>query len=243
MSCGKGIAWFDLVPVVSWIALRGRCRHCGVRISFQYPIVEFLTGVLFASIALARAQDLLSAPVHTLFILFIDCVIASLLIMIAIYDLRHTIIPDEWVYSFGALALVSAFFSVHTPAEVIVVLLSGPCVAAPLYAIWLFSGGRAMGLGDAKLALGIGWLLGSVSGIFAILGGFVLGAIISIPLLVFSSQWWRDIVARFTPRGTFLKSIGGFTMKSEVPFGPFLIASAVGYWVLSLYGVTLNIFS
>ncbi|MEN9560740.1 MAG: type 4 prepilin-like protein leader peptide-processing enzyme, partial [Candidatus Parcubacteria bacterium] len=94
MSCGRTILWQDLIPVVSWIFLRGKCRHCGSAISPQYPLVEIVTGVLFALIGAAPF------PIG-LFQRVLFCVLAALLVAIAVYDMRHTIIPDEWAYTFG----------------------------------------------------------------------------------------------------------------------------------------------
>src|SRR6185436_16232994 len=86
---------------LSWLLLRGRCRDCGARISLQYPLVELLTGTLFA--LLAHAPYPFTAPE-----LVLSCVIAALLIAIGVYDLHTTIIPDRWVYTFDLLSFVSA---------------------------------------------------------------------------------------------------------------------------------------
>src|SRR3989344_4669887 len=93
MSCGRQLLWHDMVPFVSWLALRGRCRGCGSGISLQYPLVEAATAILFAAIGAAPHLDI----AHKI----IFCIIAALLICITVYDLRHTIIPDGWAYSFA----------------------------------------------------------------------------------------------------------------------------------------------
>src|SRR3989344_713404 len=159
MSCGTVIPWYDLVPVFSWIFLRGHCRHCKSVISVQYPLVEAGTGVIFALIGAAPIQlsfKILALP------------IAALLLAIAVHDLYTTVIPDLWVWTLHALALLSVFLSqysiLHTPYS----LLVGPIAALPLFAMWYVSDGRWMGLGDAKLALSIGWLLGVQGGVTAI---------------------------------------------------------------------------
>lgn len=226
MSCGKAIAWYDNVPVFSWLLLRGRCRSCRSSISAQYPLVEIVIGVLFA---------LLGGAPLTLVQFALGCVIVSLLIAIAIYDLRHTIIPDEWVIPFSALALVFAFLWSGFLGSPILFFLSGPIIAAPLFLLWLVSGGRWMGLGDAKLALGIGWLLGPLYGFYALSFGFILGALVAVCILLPLPHIMRALqgIARLSPTST------RFTMKSEVPFGPFLVVSTLVTWFVLLYHIGL----
>ena len=229
MSCGRTIEWHDLVPVVSWLALRGRCRYCRSRISIQYPLVEVATGILFAFVGASPAP--LIARVLGLFI-------AALLVAITVYDLRHTIIPDGWVYAFALLALASSLLSLGANGrEVLIVLLSGPLLAAPLAALWFFSRGTWMGLGDAKLALGIGWLLGWYWGTIAIFLAFMLGALIAVGVLLPPPYILRTL------HSIGITSLGlarrGYTMKSEVPFGPFLIASCLFVWFMTLYVIPI----
>jgi len=238
MSCGHSIAWYDNVPVLSWLALRGRCRHCKSSISPQYPLVEAATGALFALVG--------NAPVGAAYIVG-ALALLSILIAIVVYDLRHTVIPDEWVYSFalGALAL-QVLVPFPDGGTFVLRVLSGPLASLPLFALWFVSRGRWMGFGDVKLALGIGWLLGPLWGVYAVLFSFVLGALVSILVLLplpYVARLVRAIVPRFAAHG---KGIGGlntthtgFTMKSEVPFGPFLAASCVSVWLLLLYGITI----
>jgi leader peptidase (prepilin peptidase)/N-methyltransferase len=228
-SCGKDIAAYDLIPIFSWIFLHGRCRFCGSAISAQYPLVEGTTAILFAIVGTASFPAFLLSP-QAAFIVLAHLVIISLLIAITIYDLRHTIIPDEWSYAFGALALLLSFS--HTPT--LETLLAGPLAAAPLFFLWAVSKGRWMGLGDPKVALGIGWLLGLPLGIVAIFVSFILGTVVLIPLLLYERlvTHKRDGDARGR----------GLTMKSEVPFGPFLITSCLIFWVAGLYGVAIPLY-
>jgi len=231
MSCGAKIPWFDLIPVFSWIWLRGRCRACGSRISMQYPAVEFLTGVIFALVGGASL---------TLFATALGLLLGAVLIAIAAYDLRHTIIPNAWVWSFNALALLSVFLPTLYPIPYTLwPILAGPAVALPLFALWLVSGGKWIGLGDSKLALGIGWLLGPQGGIKAVLLAFITGAIVGLGLIAFSSVFWKEFVNKFTPTFVSQKFSLGFTMKSEVPFGPFLIAACMFVWMSQMYNIQI----
>src|SRR3989338_6680348 len=236
MSCGMQRPWYVMILVLSWLALGGRCRFCRGRISSQYPLVEAATGTLFA---LVGASPLL-LPQKVL-----GCAVLALLICVAAYDFKHTIIPDRWVWSFNALAFVfaSAFPWHLAPGSWHLTLLAGPIAASPLFALWLFSRGRWMGLGDGKLALGIGWLLGPAPGLLAVFGAFVIGAVVSLTLIFFSSQQWKKILRLFTPTSISQRLTLGFTMKSEIPFGPFLIAACLLVWFAAMYGVQFPFFS
>lgn len=234
MACGAQLPWYDMIPVVSWIALGGKCRRCHAHISAQYPLVEGMTALLFGAIG--------GIPFFDLFYKALFCVIMALLIAIAAYDLRHTIIPDAWVYAFDALALlVMGPLMLLDPAVPLWFYLSaGPIAAAPLFFLWLVSGGRWMGLGDSKLALGIGWLLGPFLGIVAVFFAFVIGAVISVGVLLPLPHIARALRTYGITSLDMLR--GGFTMTSEIPFGPFLIASCVLLWFLLLYNIPIPFF-
>jgi len=245
MSCGKPIAWYDNIPVVSWLYLRGRCRMCGSAISVQYPLVEISTALLFAFLAAGELSHVplafdLPGLVHLYATLALYCFVGALLISISVYDIRHTIIPDRWVYLFALFALASSFFGISPGYNSVLLLLAaGPIGALPLFALWAVSGGRWMGFGDVKLALGIGWLLGPVSGLFAVFFAFILGACVSVPLLGLSSPYLHALVRRFTPTLASSKGLLGFTMGSEIPFGPFLVCSCIIVWLFLINGIEL----
>jgi leader peptidase (prepilin peptidase)/N-methyltransferase len=216
MQCGHTLEAADLVPVFSYLALRGRCRYCRARISIQYPLVEAATAVLFSIVGgapLSLALQLLALPILALFV------------CIAVYDMRHTIIPDEWVYS---LALLSFIFGTMYSADALTTLLTGVAAASPFALLWLLSRGRWMGLGDGKLALSIGFLLGPWGAYLALTAAFVLGALFFVPLLLLQQVDKRRRTAA-----------ASYTMKSEVPLGPFLIITCVTIWFLQVYGVSL----
>lgn len=236
-SCGRTIPWYDLIPVISWALLFGRCRVCKAPISIQYPLVEAATAILFALIGTAPL------PLHARLLALL---VAAIFVAIAVYDLHHTIIPDSWVYPVAALALLSSLvgnFETGGIGGLPLVILAGPLVALPLFLFWYVSRGTWMGLGDAKLALAIGWLLGIWSGFSALFFAFMLGALVALPMLFFSSPLWRRIVTRFTPTTASQRTLWGFTMRSEVPFGPFLIASCFLVWIFQMYGIPLPLFS
>lgn len=206
LSCDKKLRWYELVPVASWIAQNGRCRTCGGRISIQYPLVEIVTAIVFGILAGAISDPLA---------LFIALLAASLMILIATYDILHTIIPNEWVYTFAAAALS---LSLYNGGDFLTLVIAGPIAAAPLFGLWLVSRGTWMGFGDVKLTLGQGWLLGIFSGIYALFLAFVVGAVVGVCILIPQRH---------------------YNMKSEVPFGPFLVFATFVVWIMHLYNIPL----
>lgn len=204
LNCCNTLRWYELMPVLSFIIQRGKCRTCNAEISYQYPIVEILTGLVFATIFNFQFSILQNLLFLTIFCVYI---------VIVIYDIHHKIIPDELVYTAIFLSLFIPLFFIHYST---LDWLAGPVIFFFFAAIWFFSRGRAMGLGDAKLGLSIGLLLGATQGFSAIILAFWLGAAVSLIYLFFNKN---------------------LTMKSEVPFAPFIIASA---WLSLVFD--LNIF-
>ncbi|HVM73901.1 MAG TPA: prepilin peptidase [Candidatus Paceibacterota bacterium] len=235
LSCGARLAWYDLIPVLSWLALRGRCRTCNASISLQYPLVEASTAMLFALIGLSPLPIAMQA---------VSLAIIAFLVLITVYDLRHTIIPDEWSYSFALLAFAAGLpFALQQGLEsgLVPLLIAGPLCALPLFALWLVSRGRWMGLGDAKLSLGIGFLLGIGPGLLAIFFAFLIGAFVSVfVLLPYSYLRYLLLQMQGSKRITrFRLTTKGFTMRSEVPFGPFLVLGTLVVWLCSIYRLPL----
>ena len=219
LSCGAKLPARELIPLVSYCILRGRCAHCGCTISAQYPVVECLTGVLFATAFVTS----FTGSIDVVYLVSLVTVLAfiSILIVIAVYDLRHTIIPERPVWLLALLACALLFVDVSTFSFTrphITALIAGPLVAVPLALLWLVSKGRLMGLGDAKLALGVGWFLGFSGAISALVISFWIGAGISLALLS---------VQKFVHRSSLVRDGKELTMKSEVPFAPFLAGAAL----------------
>jgi leader peptidase (prepilin peptidase)/N-methyltransferase len=217
-SCGKGLVWHELIPILSFAAQKGRCKKCKSKISWQYPIVEFLSGAVFVLIFVKFPPvDFATAISTALYLL-----ISAILIVITVYDIRHKIIPDGLSYTFAVIALISLFVGTggitggttlfHIP--LLINLLSGPLCAAPFAILWAVSKGRWMGLGDAKLMLGIGWTLGFIAAVSAVVLAFWIGAVISVA--------WMHI--------TFKKVKGSY----EIPFAPYLI---LGMYIVLFFGV------
>jgi len=213
-SCGKTLAWYELIPVASFLLQDGKCRACKSNVSWQYPLVELASGALFAMVVLFLPV----ARENVLELLYYLSVVSTLLV-IAVYDLRHKIIPDLFAYLFAGLGLVHLVASAGVlevfHGEALMALIAGPLFALPIAALWFFSDGRWIGLGDAKLALGIGWFLGLALGGSAMVLSFWIGAVVGLLLIG---------LARLRVR--FMHG-ARVSLKSEIPFGPFLILATL----------------
>lgn len=238
-SCNRTLAWYDLIPVFSFLFHRGKCRTCKSRISWQYPLVELFTGILFLGIYFNYSGLLERVPGLFAYQSIYSCIEISLLVFILVYDLRHKIIPNTFVYTFAFIALIHMFIGLTPLGHIGIMmpaytfLLAGPILAFPFYLFWLISGGRWMGLGDAKLALGIGWFLGLSAGGSAILYGFWIGAIVSIAILLL-----EELVKGKKGKSERTHRVPKLSMKSEIPFAPFLIAG-----LLIVFFFRYNIFA
>lgn len=229
LACGKPLRAWMLVPLLSFFLQRGRCAHCGARISWQYPLVEFFAGLLFLMVWLPHRFDPLYANLTETVFFLLDLVIWSTLLLVTAYDLKHKIILDRLSLLFALLAGIELFlkwrFGMLVPQflpltgmtiPVWVDALAGPILALPFALLWFLSGGRAMGLGDAKLAWGLGWFLGFSGGISAAVFGFWTAFFPSLFLLFIRPK--------------------RFTMKSEIPFAPFLVLGAL---IVFIWGIDL----
>ncbi len=200
-SCGKTLSWYELVPIFSYLTQKGKCRKCGSKISPQYPIVEILTGIVFLLVWFSLGRLNIQTESTMVFLAMYYWIIFSLLIVIAVYDFYHQIIPNGLVYAFIILSLLHLLVSYQGLSFVIWDLLAGVIFFLFFASFWFFSGGKWMGFGDAKLALGIGWFLGFWVGLASIILSFWIGAIVGLALIFFKK----------------------FGLKSKVAFGPFLI--------------------
>lgn len=184
--CGKKLNWYDMFPVFSYFILRGKTRCCGKKLSFQYPLIEFITGCIFIS-----TRSVLTAS------------IMSCLLVIFVSDLKYQLISD---YILLALFIFSILFHLIGSLPFITIynylqpfitnhIPSGLVVGLPIWLIYFISKERAMGLGDVYLALIMGFLLGWEKGLLALYIAFVTGAIVGLIVIVLKNKKLRSKIA------------------------------------------------
>lgn len=206
-KCKHELAAKDLVPVLSWLTLRGKCRYCGAPISAQYPLVELGMAGLYVASYVWWPLELHGGQV-AIFVLWLALLVG--LVALLIYDMRWYLLPNRIIYPLavvaGAYALISVVVS-DSPAKAFVNLLLSVAIGGGIfYLLFQVSKGKWIGGGDVKL----GWLLGLVVGtpgkaVLFIFLASVIGSAVSLPLML----------------GNKLKR------NSVIPFGPFLIIGAV----------------
>ena len=209
-KCGHQLAVKDLVPVISWLWLRGKCRYCGQPISIQYPIVELTTAGLFAWSYLALDPANMRQYVDFGFWL----AILTGLVVLAVYDWLHKELPNKvmWILiglTFAQLLVLAVW--TQSPQMLGLNLMAGLLVGLFFYALFAFSKGRWMGGGDVKLAFLMGLLLGGRNVLVALFVGFNSAALFSV----------------------FSMAAKKLSRKDTIPFGPFLIAGTI---IARLYG-------
>ncbi|MDP2950969.1 MAG: prepilin peptidase [bacterium] len=225
-KCKHQLKFRDLIPVFSFLFLRGKCRYCSKKISWQYPAIEVATGLTFFLIFNFQFSIFNQFSIYQ-FLNFL-CLLGafSCLIVIFVYDLKHYIIPDKILLPFAVLIVLSRafeyFFNVILLKRDLGMSASSLhwhwvfalATLAFFFLIWFFSKGKAMGFGDVKLifplTLMLGWPLGAVGLFIAFLSGSVVGIVLMIA--------------------------GINKISSQVPFGPFLIGGA---FIAFLWGNTL----
>jgi leader peptidase (prepilin peptidase)/N-methyltransferase len=219
VRCRKPIAWYDNIPLLSYLVLGGRCRHCGVRISARYPLVEFLTGLLFFYHVSTLGPTVAALKM---------CVFCAICVALIFCDLEKRILPDEFTLGGIVLGLIfSAFVPVpDITAQAILwmagVELSGwsrsfveSSVGATLPAFFLWLGGwlyfkvrhrEGLGLGDVKLVAMVGSFLGLRGALLTLVLGSISGSVIGY---------------------SYIKVTGKDPASYELPFGTFLGAAAL----------------
>ncbi len=195
-KCHKQLAWYDLVPVLSYLILRGKCRYCGSKISIIYPMVELTTAVIMVSYFWVNGFNLGLSGVYYSALIF-------MLAALIFFDILYLILPDKIVFSLAGLSLLYDIFFRST--ELISLLVSGFLFTLAFAIIYIVYNGKAMGFGDVKLALAIGFILGYPMGFFAVV------------LAIWSAALW----------GIGMMVLKKATLKTALPFGSFLSATTI----------------
>ena len=210
LFCNKKLDWFELIPIISFIIQKGKCRQCKKKISWQYPLVEVFTGVIFVLIFNFFGQGPPTgeaggqAIFNTCFLLLISC----LLIVVFVYDLKHYLILDKIIYLTIIIVFLYQLFNVwdfgNWNLSGAWSLIFGALLGGAFFGIIVFvSRGHWMGIGDIKLGFLMGLFLGFNLLLVALFVAFLSGAIISAILLALKKK----------------------KLKSEIPFGPFLVGA------------------
>lgn len=217
-QCKRRLGFFDLIPVLSFIFLRGKCRYCSQKISLQYPLVELTTGILSLLIFnfqfspkdnfqfLAGQTIFNQFSIFNFLNLFYYLIIAYFFIIVFVYDLKHYLIPTEIIYLAAVIIMLFDFqFLISKQFSVLNSYLASAAAAGLFFwLIVLLSKERWLGLGDVKLAVLMGLFLGFPKILLALFSAFIIGALIGLVLIF----------------------LGKKQLKSEICFGPFLITGA-----------------
>jgi len=221
--CKHILSWQDLIPIFSFLILKGKCRYCHQKISWQYPLVELATGILFVLVSqstINNQQLTLFSILNLCYLLFVSC----LLLIVFVYDLKHYIIPDKVIYPAIILTLIFNFKFLIFNQPLIFKNATLSALGATIFFLLIFfiSRGKWLGFGDVKLAFFMGLFLGFPKILVALFFAYLIGAIIGIGLVL----------------------IGKKTLKSEVPFGPFLVTGIFFalFWSNQLINWYLNFF-
>ena len=197
MSCGYQLRWYDLIPLFSYVCLRGRCRKCKEHISIQYPLVEALNGILYVLIFLVNGWSIDSA---------IYCLLTSALIVLSVIDFRTYEIPYGINLFILALGLIHLGFHLGDWVTYVVGLLA---VSSFLELIFWASKGRAIGYGDVRLMRASGLLIGWKLSILALLLGCILGSVIHIIRMKISGEGHVLAMGPYLAAGIFLSVLWG----------------------------------
>ncbi len=197
-KCHKLLAWYDLIPLVSFVLFRLRCRQCRSKISFFYPTVELITGIIFLALYIRFAH--LGWPY-----LIISLIIASLLISLIFFDYFYFVIPDKIITAILILTLL--LYVQFNRGELATAFITGLIMSAIFAIMYLVSQGTWIGLGDVKLIFTIGFLLGYPNGIIAIVGSIWLAALVGLCLLAANKATLKTAI----PFGSFIAIISLIT--------------------------------
>ncbi len=217
--CRKTIAWYDNIPLLSFLLLKGRCRHCHEPISISHPVVEFLTGLLFVWWYWGGSLffQLTYAPFQTLQPLF-WLAIGILLLILFFADALYMILPDVVI---GMLIVLTICYRVALvlsgimqPHDLLRAVMGMVLSVALFGGLWLVTKGKGMGLGDVKLVGPLALLVGWPGVVVSLFLAFLLGALAGVGLIVAGKRKFGQVI----------------------PFGPFLI---IGCCLALIWGETL----
>ena len=202
LKCGNPIKWFDNIPLISYLLLKGRCRSCREPISFQYPLVEVMTGFLFLFAFLHYSLNSFIIPI---FPLLKDLILISFLIPIFFIDLKYQIIPNSLSYPLIISGIILSFPQRALFSSAIGIGIGGGILFLIYFIGSYFLKEESMGIGDIKLSIGIGAFLGGEKTLLFLFLSFIIGGIFAAIFLLLHLKKKRE----------------------RIPFAPFLAISAL----------------
>lgn len=200
MSCGYHLKWYDMIPVFSFLALRGKCRKCGAKLSVQYPLIEAANGILYVCIVWTGGLDIES---------LLYCLLASALLVLSVIDFRTYEIPfgiNLFILALGLVRVVTDF------SNILLYLAGLLAVSIVLAVLYYATGGKAIGGGDVKLMAACGLLLGWKLIILAFLLGCVLGAFIHVIRMKVSGEGRVLAMGPYLSLGVMIAALWGEQM-------------------------------
>lgn len=237
-ACEVPIAWYDNIPIVSYLLVRGRCRRCGEKIALRYLVVEMLAGVLSFALYMqhvSRPLVLGGGPAIGAWLLWL--VFGLALLIVTYTDIDLWVIPDEVVLPVAALGLIMAGVSPEVLGvgigEAVLAGAAGYLLVAGLR--WVYLRWRkleALGLGDGKLLLMIGAFCGAQGLVWALAAGAIQGLLVAVPMLLLGKQVAASELQEVHGEDPELGADGEGVMGARVPFGPFLAIAAFEYVLL-----------
>jgi prepilin signal peptidase PulO-like enzyme (type II secretory pathway) len=227
-ACRRTLPFYDLVPVASFAWLRGRCRFCGVAISWQYPAVELATALLFMLVAIShRSPGTLpfigagstAYGLTALWLLLRDLVFTAGLVALFVLDLRWYVVPDEVTLPLILFALAANLALGFAWTS----LALGVFIGGGLYlSLWALSQGRWVGAGDIRLGALLGAMLGATGTLLALYLAYLIGGAVAVALLASGRKGLKGRL----PMGTFLTTGAFFVML----FGDHLERWLTPFW-------------
>lgn len=207
--CKHQLAWYDLVPIFSYLFLLGKCRYCHKKLSLQYPVVELLVGLLAVFIYLfQQPMTLNDFAVYTL-----DTALFVVAFALTIMDIKYHILSDILLITFGGFLFIKFLF--EDPGSLLLRLGFGLLAALPILALYVFTKGRGMGFGDVKLVFLLGFLLGFPMSFVMYYVAFLTGAVWGVILILSGKKSLKGSAIAFGPflfLGAFIALIWGYTV-------------------------------
>ena len=202
MTCGHTLAWYELIPLFSYLFLGGKCRHCKAHISIQYPIVEAANGAIYVIFFLAKGITLET---------FLYCLCASALLALSVIDWRTQEIPIGINIFILLLGLVRLFTDLGNWGQYVIGLFA---VSGFLLLLWLLTKGKGIGDGDIKLMAATGLLLGWKLNIIAFIMGCIIGSVVHLIRMAVKKVGRKLAFGPYLSMGLFIAMIWGEQLVS-----------------------------